>query len=213
MGSLLQAVVTAIRVIIQTARNNRQNNEDGCGSLILCLLEYIAMCLEDLLEYCNQWAYVYVGIYGYSYLQSGRKVVELFKARGFTSFVTNDLVGYVLGFTNFMVGVITGLIAMLIQNQVDRSHSDGAGDSYIYGNAPSSHWISMLLGFVVGTAVSSVITNVIRGAVNTLIVCFADDPAKLEDNHPELTLKMVHAWSAAFPDSGMNTRPAYSVVV
>ena len=100
MGSLVQGIITAIRVTIHAARNNHAQNDDGCGSFIFCLLEYIAMCLDDLMEYCNQWAYVYVGIYGYSYLESGRKVVELFKARGFSSFVTNDLVGYVLGFTD-----------------------------------------------------------------------------------------------------------------
>ncbi len=213
MGSLLQAVITALRHTIKAAHKNREHNKDDCGSFVSCLLDCIAKCLEDLLEYCNQWAFVYVGIYRYSYLESGEKVVELFQARGFTTFDTHDLVGYVLGFTNFMVGVITGLIAICITCQVDGNHSDSPGDSYIYGMAPSPYWVSMLLGFVVGVGVSSVITNVIRGAVNTLIVCFADDRAKLEDNHPELTLKMVHAWSAVFPNSGMNTRPAYSVVV
>jgi hypothetical protein len=46
-----------------------------------------------------------------------------------------------------------------------------------------------------------------------LVVCFADDPAKLEDNHPELTLRMAQAWGAAFPDAGLASRPLYSVVV
>lgn len=212
MGSLLQAVITAIRVTLQAARNNRTHDDD-CGSFILCLLECVTKCLEDILEYFNQWAYVYVGVYGYSYLESGKRVTELFKARGFTTFVANDLVGYVLGFTNVVVGVVTGMIAILIQIQVERNHSDITFDSHLYGHVSSSHWLSMMLGFFVGVAVSSIITNVIRGAVNTLIVCFADDPAKLEDNHPELSLRMVHAWSAAFPDCGMNTRPMYSVVV
>jgi hypothetical protein len=112
-----------------------------------------------------------VGIYGYSYLTSGRKVVELFKARGFTAFVTNDLVGYVLGFTNVVVGILTGLIAVLVQSQVDKKHAHDlfdSGTSYVYGPTTSTLWISMAIGFLIGAAVSSIMMNVIRGAVNTL---------------------------------------------
>ena len=41
--------------------------------------------------------------------------------------------------------------------------------------------------------------NVIQGAVNTLIVCWADSPSRLEENHPELAREMRDAWRAAFP--------------
>ena len=50
--------------------------------------------------YVNQWAYVLVGINGYSYKESGRKVVKIFKAWGWSSVVTNHLVEYVLGCTD-----------------------------------------------------------------------------------------------------------------
>lgn len=216
MGSLLQAFITAVRVMIEHARDSNQRGDgNAAGALVLCLLQCLVKCLEDILEYFNQWAYVYVGIYGSSYLESGRKVVELFKARGFTAFVTNDLVGYVLGFTNFSVGLMTGAIAILIQTHVDQQHDVGSStdSSFVYGPVDSAHWISMIVGLVVGMAVSGVMMNVVRGAVNTLIVCFADDPAKLEENHPSLTHQMAQAWNAAFPEAGISAAPQYSVVV
>lgn len=43
--------------------------------------------------------------------------------------------------------------------------------------------------------------SVVRGAANTLIVCFADSPGRLGENHPELTTEIVDAWAAAFPSS------------
>lgn len=58
---------------------------------------------------------------------------------------------------------------------------------------------------------SSVMTNVANGAVNTVIVCFADAPAKLEENHEVETRKMAEAWISVFPECGV--RPAYSAVV
>lgn len=41
--------------------------------------------------------------------------------------------------------------------------------------------------------------SVVRGAVNTLIVCWADSPARLEENHPDATKDMAEAWTAVFP--------------
>jgi hypothetical protein len=56
MGSLLEAFVTALRVMIQSARNQSNERDDGgFGAVLLCLLECIAKCLEDVLEYFNQW--------------------------------------------------------------------------------------------------------------------------------------------------------------
>jgi len=41
--------------------------------------------------------------------------------------------------------------------------------------------------------------SVIQGGLNTLVVCFADSPALLEENHPELTQEMIDAWAESFP--------------
>lgn len=42
--------------------------------------------------------------------------------------------------------------------------------------------------------------NVVKGAVNTLIVCYADAPAKLEENHPQEVRDLAETWSSVFPD-------------
>ena len=55
--------------------------------------------------------------------------------------------------------------------------------------------------------------NVIKGAVNTLIVCWADSPAVMEAEHPALTKEMADSWTAVFPDAAVHIRPAYAVVV
>ena len=43
--------------------------------------------------------------------------------------------------------------------------------------------------------------SVVQGGMNTLIVCFADFPSQLEENHPELTRELIEAWAQAFPDA------------
>jgi hypothetical protein len=68
------------------------------------------------------------------------------------------------------------------------------------------------LGLILGIAVSSVMMNVVKGAVNTLIVCFADAPAKLHDNHPQAARDIAESWSAVFPDVVIRPAPYRAVV-
>lgn len=199
-GSLLQAIVSAFRYLIESARNQRNRDDDSiCGTLLLCVLECLARCLEDILQYFNQWAYVFVGIYGYSYLESGRRVLELFRARGFTAIMTDKLVEYVLGFTTFVVAILTGFAGVWIESVTTKKYSASLqdGESYIFGPLPGAGF-AFGVAFVVGLWIATVMMNVVKGAVNTLIVCWADSPAVMEMQHPVLTKELVDAWSVIF---------------
>lgn len=146
-GSLVQALVTALRVIVENARQQRQNgqNNQDCGALLLCILDCILQCLEDVVEYFNQWAYVFVGIYGYSYLDSGRKVIELFRARGWTAIISTSLVGYVLAFSMFTIAIVTGLLAVAIDVMVSKSRMLSKDElSYIFGPLPGHGYYAFL---------------------------------------------------------------------
>lgn len=90
-------------------------------------------------------AYVFVGIYGYSYLESGKKVIELFRARGWTSIITNSLVGFVLGFSMFTIAIVTGLLAFTIDVIATKSHTLGEDElSYVFGPLPGHGYYAFL---------------------------------------------------------------------
>lgn len=213
MGSLLQAVVAILRKLVENARQQREEN-NGDGGLLLCILECLIRLLGEILDYFNQWAYVFCGVYGLGYIESGKRVFELFRERGFTAFVTNDLAGFVLGYTNFIVGVVTGIAALGIQYHVDKHESQDDDMSFIFGPLVGPQYWAFGISFLTAVSISSVIMNVVKGAVNTLVVCFADSPKKLEDNHPELTQYLMSAWKSAFPSAWNEIgRPEYSVIV
>ena len=99
------------------ARNQaRQNNESGMA-MLFCVLQCLLSIIEDIIEYFNQWAYTFVGIYGTSYLESGKMVLELFRARGCEAILTNGLNMYVLnalvGITGLLCGLMGGFVATL----------------------------------------------------------------------------------------------------
>ena len=57
---------------------------------------------------------MYVGLYGLSYIEAGREVLNLFKAKGWTTIITNDLTTYVTLFSVIFVGFINGFVALLL---------------------------------------------------------------------------------------------------
>ena len=69
--------------------------------------------MEDIIEYFNQWAYAFVGIYGMSYLESGKAVIELFQARGCSAILTNQLSMYVLNTVVLITGMVCGIVGIL----------------------------------------------------------------------------------------------------
>jgi hypothetical protein len=137
-GSFLQGFVTAIRVVINDAKNRRDNNDGcvGCGAICFCVLECVAKILEDVLDYFNQWSYVFVGIYGFSYLESGKRVMELFRAKGWISIITDNLVTYVLGIVSFGNGILTGFAVLGMERWATAANPDTGYDSFVYGPLP-----------------------------------------------------------------------------
>jgi len=183
-GSLLVAIIQALRQIANQARAN----DDGNG-ILLCIADCILSCLESLLEYFNKWAYVYVGLYGYGYVEAGKNVMGLFKSRGFEAIVADDLVSNALILVSLITGLLMGGLAYLI-------------DQFNWFDISGEPWIAFLLGFLIGLVLTSIMLTVVGGAVNTTIVCFAEAPAEFQANHPILSNQMRAAWNNAYPGSG-----------
>ncbi|CAB9514801.1 Protein PNS1 [Seminavis robusta] len=217
-GSLLMAVVRVIRYFVEGAKQQRDRRADNCEGceMLSCILDCLIKLFEDVLDYFNHWSYVFCGLYGYSYLQSGKMVLELFRARGWETFVTNDLISSVLTFTTFSVGCCTGLASMGLERLIDSMKEPDVFDaeakgrepeqweintSFLFGPLPHAPFLALGFGFLIGVIVCSIMMSVVRGAVNTLIVCWADSPARLEENHPEFTKDMADTWTSVFPQA------------
>eukprot|EP00586_Coscinodiscus_wailesii_P013726 CAMPEP_0172494472 /NCGR_PEP_ID=MMETSP1066-20121228/48731_1 /TAXON_ID=671091 /ORGANISM="Coscinodiscus wailesii, Strain CCMP2513" /LENGTH=482 /DNA_ID=CAMNT_0013265467 /DNA_START=86 /DNA_END=1531 /DNA_ORIENTATION=+ len=186
-GSLLVAIIQALRQLVENARNN----DDG-NAILLCLAECILACIQSIVEYFNKWAFIYVGLYGYSYLEAGKNVMTLFEAKGFSTIITDDLVGNALTMICLGIGLVAGLVGII----------PAAGDKTMFAGVPpgSEIFIGFLIGFIVGVVISSITLGVVASSVNTVIVCYAEGPAEFQNNHPELSQEMKEAWQKAYPE-------------
>ena len=183
-GSLLMAIVRVLRYLVHQAR--RSNNRN---TLLLCVLECLVACLENVIEYTTKWAYIYVALYGCDFLESGRRCFQLFRDRGWTMIINDNLVYRVLILMSIVVGGLTGCIGMLIASST----------SWVDDFEDSKYILAFWLPFIVGLAMANIVFGVVASATDTVIVCFAESPNDFERNYPELSRNMLSAWNQIYP--------------
>jgi hypothetical protein len=185
-GSLLVAIVQALRALEHYTRENDEM------SALQCIIQCMLGCIESIIEYMNKWAYVYVGLYGFSYIEAGRNVIQLFQQRGWTSIITDDLTDNVLFMMSVAVGLACGLVGLVM----------GCFDSGMFEDLGYEHAAgpSFVIGLLVGILLSNILFAVVGSAVNTVIVCYAEAPAEFQMNHPQLAADMRSAWVQAWPE-------------
>jgi Plasma-membrane choline transporter len=84
LGSLIVAIVSATKEMLRQMRDSGDN-------MIACCAEFVLSCIARVIEYFNEWAFCFVGIYGYSFMESGMEVMNLLKNRGWTSIIAGKL--------------------------------------------------------------------------------------------------------------------------
>merc|ERR1712173_370050 len=88
-------------ILRNAARENRRGN---VGVAILS-------CIDRLAELFNEFGFAYVSIYGYAYCDSCKKVMELFRQKGWTAIINEDLVHMALAFGAMIAGLLIGGVA------------------------------------------------------------------------------------------------------
>lgn len=184
-GSLLVAIIQATKSLHQLTR------EDDNFNFLNCLLQCVLSCLEDIMEYFNRWAYVYVGLYGFSYLEAGKNVLQLFENKGWSVIITDNLCENSLLIVSFGIGMISGLMGILMAYFNQHSVAAFGIDDSLSG---------FLIGLVVGVLLSNILFSVVNSAVNTVIVCFAEAPQELDRNHGTIGAEMREGWRKSWPE-------------
>jgi len=204
LGSLIVAILTALRNLIRMIRDRVQGNngrngrrENGASQFamlcLLCVGECILTQLEAMMLYFNKWAFVYNAAWGHNFRTSGVKVMELFTRRGWTAIINDDLISNALMMGN--VGMALGVAACgaVIGVGFESGALGGLGDMT---NASLTLGIA---GFFIGLAVSIIMTNILTSAVASVFVYLAEDPMALRRNHAAVYEELISTWGAVHP--------------
>ena len=155
--------------------------------------------------------------------------MELFRARGWTTIINDNLVYRTLMMMNLVVGGLTGCAGMLVAFLTGWAKEFG----------DSQYLVAFIVTFLIGLAMANVVVScddldqsrkvdnfsfvliahhvwffqiirfcvqlgVVGSACDTCIVCFAESPNDFNANHPELFQQMMGAWRQIYPsDFGM----------
>lgn len=186
-GSLFVAPST---LLFRFAEYIRPNREEAAIPALVVIQEYIVSAIEYFHSLYHEFAFAYIGIYGYNFRDAAAKSNDLFQKRRWTSTVTtNDLIRSLLWVFSIGIGCLCGCCAIAIANTERRP--------LVSLNRPRR--IAFGIGFFVGLTLSKILFSVIASSVNTVVVCFAGSPAELQRNHPECSRLMRTAWRESFP--------------
>ncbi len=76
-GSLIVAVIHALRDMLQYIKNQSQRrrggqrgNENVVLAIVVCIIDFLLRIIEQILEYFNKYAFCYVAAYGTGFVRS-----------------------------------------------------------------------------------------------------------------------------------------------
>jgi len=189
LGGLVVAVLEATRRFARAIMNRAEQRGDNALAFLACLVLCIIGCVESLIVYLNIWAIIQCALTGHDFRTSGHEAWELFKKRGFTAIINDDLVGTALQISSIMIAMASAVV----------------GGGLVFMSMPSSSSRTVIAGlaaalcFFVGLGMSGIMLAVISSSVRTIFVCFAMNPNALASTHPESLTKLVNAWNTFHP--------------
>jgi len=144
-----------------------------------------------MMEYFNTWAYVYVGLYGFPYLEAGKNVLQLFENKRWSVIITDNLCENCLFIVSIGIGMMSGVMGVIMASMNPSSVAAFGVEVVTSG---------FLVGLVVGVVLSSILLSVVNSAVNTVIACFAEAPQELDRNHGAIGAEMREGWRKSWPE-------------
>ena len=161
------------------AANQAQSEGNPAGMFLAICLNCFLGCIEGLVEYLNHYAYTQVAIYGKPYLTAARDTWTLIKTRGVDAIINDNLIGNVLLMGGLLIGAAVSGI----------SYGFFAASS-IPKNDFSYPLVICILGFVIGLAEFTILSEVIESGTATTFVCLAEEPGVLLRTKPQLFAKI-----------------------
>lgn len=167
-GSLVLAIIDTIHAIIR--RIFDQLPEDNALlNCVRCCVECFLRALKSCMEWLTEYAFVYIAIYGISFVEAGREVQELVVQAGFDAVAQTTLVWSVLTFGKILGAVVGAAAACAATRAV-----------------PSPPEVAMAVGAAAGLVTAASGLTVVDSGCKTLLVCFAEEPQVLHSRKREL---------------------------
>ncbi|TMW63902.1 hypothetical protein Poli38472_014812 [Pythium oligandrum] len=193
-GSLAIAVLSALKtLLLSTPRRKGRRSPNAC-------LECIIRFVRRNIQYFNKFAFCQVAIYGKDFQTAGYDTMRLFRDRGWSALLNDSLISSVLSIGSLVVGATSGAIGsswVYMTMECTPAEVQAHGDQCETFNVVV---LTFLACSSIGYAMCAIVSSVLDSIVSTIFVCFAEDPAALQQAHAEEHRRLVEAWRRHKPD-------------
>eukprot|EP00611_Tribonema_gayanum_P000386 TRINITY_DN1025_c1_g1_i2.p1 TRINITY_DN1025_c1_g1~~TRINITY_DN1025_c1_g1_i2.p1 ORF type:complete len:562 (-),score=197.38 TRINITY_DN1025_c1_g1_i2:853-2538(-) len=179
----LAALAAAVARLLAAAATRLRRSRRGMGALWAAAAECLAHAAERVVRVFSRYALVHAAVYGTTLPVAGNEVWALFKRRGWSAIVNDQLCDNALALACAVVAALCGLA--------------GAAAGALCGMSGLLTALLASFGVLVGYNLAAVAVSVVSSAVATVFVCFAQDHNALAASHPELWLELMQAWHKA----------------
>ena len=171
-GSLIVAPVECVSTSVNFVKRKSARAEGGTAYSVLagCLycVTSLLQCCESILDYCNKFAFVYVGTRGASYAYASMQIVSLFDTQSCIAAGADFYAETVMVMSSIGIGAATAAFAVGLTN-----------DSI---ELEASYIVAVLAG-AGGYGVAATAFSVIEAANKAALVLFLEDPDALKRSH------------------------------
>ena len=169
-GSLLVAIVQAIGTLLKYIELKAQEDGNLVFVLVACCFRCIFAVIEDLVSMFNEWAYVFVAMYGTGFATAGRAVWRLVHEQG-------------------LAAILSGLVAdTVVSYGVALATVGGAAAATAVaaptGLPPMARAGALSASALLALLLSATCLSPVRAAMRTVLVCFAEAPNALHGVAP-----------------------------
>ncbi|PSK41257.1 hypothetical protein C7M61_000933 [Candidozyma pseudohaemuli] len=165
-GSLTVAILQMLRAIIEILKSNAFASGDNCAGCGFLILNFFVGFIEWAFRYFNHYAYVYVGLYGKSFLKSARETVDLLRNKGMTALINDCFINTSLNFWAMFTAYVAALFTYLYLRLTAPAY-----------NSEGAYYAPMVaFTFLISGQITRVSLVVLESGVSTFFVALAKDP-------------------------------------
>jgi hypothetical protein len=191
LAALIVAIIEASKRVSKAVTEAAKKDNAHAGIVLAAAIcTCIIGCIQEIIEYFQSWAICVMAITGDTFYNSGKEVIRIFKERGWTAIVNDNLIGPALTIACFAPAIISALVGALLTG-LFAVNDPNAGIYAIIGG---------VLSFFIGLFMASLMTEILNSSCKTVFVCFALNPAALYTTHPQSFQEIVSAWQQFHPE-------------
>jgi len=170
VAAFLLALVTTLRYLAESS----SSGNDNIGVLILkCIAICILACIEAFVKWMNRYALIYCAVYGVPFSEGCRRWMELSFRRFIDVLIAGNVVADSLFYNLFVFTIVGGV----------GGYYFGA---FLYGKGSVGSIVVPIVASLVSLCFFVVLQQPLMTMADTLFVCFAEAPERLNTSATEL---------------------------